>query len=176
MIQDDIQSGEIKPKLDVVKSEDIAPASPSLLADDIIKTHVILGMTAGVIPFPLIVDMIAVTGIELLMITKLARAYSFPVPTRLVTYKILISILGGIGPVFLSVNFNSWIKGLPLAGHLLYAGTLSISGGASVYAVGKLFQKHFESGGTFLSSNNATLKHYFTEKYQEGKKIIPTWA
>jgi uncharacterized protein (DUF697 family) len=148
----------------------------ALLADDIIKNHVMVAMAAGSIPFPLIGDMVAVAGIEVHMITKLARAYSFPVPERLVLYKLPISVVGGIGPAYLSVKFGSVIKSLPLAGHVLFLGSLSIAGGASVYAVCKIFQEHFESGGTLLSSDNATLKRYFKEKYREGKQLIPAMA
>jgi uncharacterized protein (DUF697 family) len=149
------------------------PEGPSPLdADNIIKNHVILAMSAGLIPSP-IVDMLAVTLIEVNMIAKLAKAYSFPTPHRLVTYKVLVALAGGVVPVWLGFKFHGLVKNLPLIGHAIYLGTLSISGGASVYAVGKLFQKHFESGGTFLTGQNAILKHYFQEKHQEGKTLVP---
>ena len=144
----------------------------TLEADKIIRDHVVVAVGAGLVPSP-VVDIVAVTLIEVDMITRLAKAYAFPVPHRLVTYKVLISLIGGIGPAWLGIKLQGLIKGLPLVGHALYVGTLSIFGGASVYAVGKLFQKHFETGGTFLSSENAVIKRYFQEKFEEGKSRVP---
>jgi len=145
---------------------------PAREADSIIRDHVIAAVGAGLVPSP-VVDIVAVTLIEVNMITRLAKAYSFPVPHRLVTYKVLISLVGGVGPAWLGLKLQGLIKGVPLVGHALYVGTLSIFGGASVYAVGKLFQKHFESGGTFLSSRNTVLKGYYREKLEEGKVLVP---
>jgi uncharacterized protein (DUF697 family) len=144
----------------------------ALKADNIIKSHIIMAMSAGLVPSP-VVDMLAVTLIEVNMIAELAAAYHFPIPHRLVTIKVLISLAGGIGPAYLSVKFHSMLKALPLVGHAIYVGALSLSGGISVYAVGKIFQKHFESGGTFLSSENTVLRHYFVEKQAEGKRVVP---
>jgi uncharacterized protein (DUF697 family) len=147
--------------------------STALVADQIIKNHVIVAMATGLIPLPLIFDMVAVTGIEVHMIAALAKAYSFPIPRGHVLGKVLISIAGGIAPGYLSVKFADLLKGLPLAGQAVYLGTLSIAGGAAVYAVGKVFQEHFESGGTFLSLDNSTIRSFFKTKQKEGKALIP---
>ncbi len=144
----------------------------SLKADSIIKNHIIMAMTAGLIPSP-VVDMLAVAAIEVSMIAKLAKAYEFPVPRDLVAYKVFVALAGGIGPAYLSVKFHSLVKALPLVGHAVYVGSLSLSGGISVYAVGKIFQKHFENGGTFLSSDNAVIKRFFSEKQAEGITAVP---
>jgi uncharacterized protein (DUF697 family) len=154
-----------------VKEIDQAQAA-ALKADNIIKNHIIGAMGAGLVPFP-VVDMVAVALIEVNMIAELAAAYNFPVPRRLVVYKLLISLAGGIGPAYLSIHFQNVVKVLPLVGHAIYVGALSLSGGISVYAVGKIFQKHFESGGTFLSSKNTVLRQYFAEKQNEGRTVVP---
>ena len=156
------------PLLSVAPQTELAAAK----ADSIIKSHVIMAMAAGLVPSPL-VDMVAVTVIEVNMIAELAQLYRFPVPNKLVSYKVLISLAGGIGTVYLSAKFTYLIKTMPLVGHAIYLGALSLSGGISVYAVGKIFQKHFESGGTFLSSDNAVLRDYFKQKQKEGRKLVP---
>ena len=162
------EAAGMPPPLSVALQAELAATK----ADSIIKSHIIMAMAAGLVPSPL-VDMIAVTVIEVNMIAELAQVYRFPVPHRLVNYKILISLAGGIGPVYLSAKYTYLIKTLPLVGHAIYVGALSLSGGISVYAVGKIFQKHFESGGTFLSSDNAVLRNYFKEKQKEGRKLVP---
>jgi uncharacterized protein (DUF697 family) len=153
-------------------AQDDPPEVIALKADVIIKNHVIMAMGAGLIPSP-VLDMVAVTWIEVAMINELAEVYSFPFPTRLAIYKALISLAGGIGPAYLSVKYHSFLKAMPLVGHAFYGGALSLSGGVAVYAVGRIFQKHFESGGTFLSSENAVLKRYFADQQAEGIKVVP---
>jgi uncharacterized protein (DUF697 family) len=144
----------------------------ALKAENIIKKHIIGAMAAGLIPFP-IVDVAGVALLEVNMITELAAAYNFPVPRALVVYKLLISLAGAVGPVFFSLYFRNSVKALPLVGHAIYLGAFSLSGAISVYAVGKLFQKHFESGGTFLSSKNAVIRKFFAEKEAEGRTAVP---
>jgi len=68
------------------------------------------------------------------------------------------------------------LKGVPLLGYAVFAGLLSITGGAAVYGVGKIFQKHFESGGTFLSSDNSLIRDYFKKQYREGKLAAQEYA
>lgn len=142
-----------------------------LKADSIIKNNVFLAMGAGLIPMPF-VDMVAITSIELKMIHELARAYKFRFPTQMASYKVLISLIGGLGPVYFSGRFHSTFKTIPLVGHAVASVLLSLSGGASVYAVGWAFRKHFESGGTFLNSDSQTLRKYFKDKYREGRTVI----
>jgi len=153
-------------------ADDSVSGMRKLQADNVIKNHVIMAMATGLIPSAMI-NVVGITALEVKMIGDLARVYDFPVPHRLVCYKIVISLIGSIGPVYLSVKMHSALKSMPLVGHAFYVGMLSLTGGAAVYAVGKLFQKHFESGGTFLSSENRILKSYFKAKYAEGKRVVP---
>jgi uncharacterized protein (DUF697 family) len=139
-------------------------------ADAIIRKYVALAMGAGLVPSAL-VDVVAITALEVRMIGELARAYRFPVPHRLVRYKILVSLVGSLGSVFLSVRMQAALKDVPLVGYTLFAGMQAITGGAAVYAVGKIFQQHYESGGTFLSSENARLRGFFRERYREGRQV-----
>jgi uncharacterized protein (DUF697 family) len=144
-------------------------------ADLCIKNYVILAMGAGLLPSAL-VNVVVVTGLEVKMIGSLAEVYEFPVPKKLILYKVLISLIGSLGSVYVSIRSRLALKGVPLLGHAVYVGMMSIAGAAAMYAVGKIFQKHYESGGTFLSSENSILRSYFKEKYEEGKRVVPTFA
>jgi uncharacterized protein (DUF697 family) len=146
-----------------------------LRAENCIKNHVIAAMGVGLIPSGL-VDVIGITGIEIKLICELAKVYSFPVPNKLVVYKILISLIGSLGVVYFSSKMHSAFKGVPLIGHAVYVGLLSGTGGAAVYAVGKIFQEHYESGGTFLSKDNKYIRNYFKEKYVEGKQAVKGYS
>ncbi|MBU0485471.1 MAG: YcjF family protein [Proteobacteria bacterium] len=144
-------------------------------ADNCIKNYVILAMGAGLLPSAL-VNVVVVTALEVKMIGSLAQVYEFPVPKKLMLYKILISLIGSLGSVYVSVNSRLAFKGVPLLGHAVYVGMMSVSGAAAMYAVGKIFQHHYESGGTFLSSDNSLLRAYFKEKYEEGKGRVPSFV
>lgn len=144
-------------------------------ADVCIKNYVILAMGAGLLPSAT-VNVVVVTALEVKMIGSLARVYEFPVPKKLVLYKVLISLIGSLGSVYVSVKSRYALKGVPLIGYALHVGMMSIAGAAAMYAVGKIFQKHYESGGTFLSSDNSILRDYFKKKYAEGKRVVPTLA
>lgn len=143
-------------------------------ADLLIQRHVLTALAAGAVPSPPLFDIVAVTAIEIHMIARLARAYNVPVPQRHVAAKMLISVLGGIAPAYLSAKSAQLVTGFPIAGRVLYAAGLSVFNGACVYAVGKVFQEHFESGGKFLSRDNSVIRSFFEEKLAEGRAMIPS--
>lgn len=145
--------------------------SVRLRADNCIKNHVIAAMGVGLVP-AVVVDVVGITGIEVKMIRDLARINNFPVPNKLMAYKVLLALMGSIGLVYFSSKVNTLLKGVPLVGYAVYVGMLSVAGGAAVYAVGKIFQKHYESGGTFLSKDNEVIREYFRQKNEEGKQVV----
>jgi uncharacterized protein (DUF697 family) len=144
-------------------------------ADAIIRKYSLYAMGCGLIPAP-VVDMLAVTALEVRMIHELSTVYRFQFPSKLVLYKIVISLLGSIAPVYFSNQLKNGVKAIPGIGMFAASGLLVVVNGASVYAVGKVFQRHFESGGTFLSSDNALIRSFFKESYQEGKQVLPAVA
>jgi len=165
---------------------DAEEPSPSSSADDLlhkrrleanacIQNHVITAMGFGLIPSALL-DVIAITGIEVKMIRDLAGLYDVPIPRQLLAYKLLLSLIGSVGIVYFSNKMQSTLKELPLIGHILYIGAFSLSGGAAIYAIGKIFQKHYESGEIFLNSDNKILRDYFLSKYREGKQTISSFV
>jgi uncharacterized protein (DUF697 family) len=145
-----------------------------LETNNLIKNNVLLALGAGLVPSPLF-DTVAVTALEVRMITKMATIYEFPVPHKLVILKVLVSLLSSVGMIYAAVKLQSLVKMAPGIGYMYHASLLSISGGAAVYAVGKLFQAHYESGGTFLTSDNAILKRTFRKHFDEGKKQVANW-
>lgn len=140
--------------------------------NEIIKKYTLIGAGVGVIPSPM-VNSVGVAVLEIAMIDDLARNYKFGFPTKLALVKAFISLVGSIGPVYLALKSRSAVSSVPLVGQMLSASIYSITGAISVYAVGKIFQQHFESGGLTLSKDNSFLRKIFKEKSKEGKEIIP---
>jgi uncharacterized protein (DUF697 family) len=134
-------------------------------ADAMIKNHMVWSMSAGFIPVPF-ADMLAVTAIQLDMVRSLARIYE--VEFKESQGKAIITSLAGSGVARLSANA---VKFFPGVGTLLGGLTMAALSGASTYAVGEVFKKHFQTGGTFLDFDPERLRKLYKEKFEKGKKM-----
>lgn len=135
-----------------------------------VKNYTIAAMTVGFIPVPLI-DVAALTGIQLKMLHHIAKHYDLPFSKNLVK-SVLSSLLGGSVAVSLALPLGSLFKAVPIIGQTSGVISTSAIGSASTYAVGKVFIAHFESGGTFLTFNADKAKEHFKAFYEEGKDFI----
>jgi len=133
-------------------------------ANSIIKNHMIWSMGAGMIPIPL-ADFFAVSAIQLDMIRQLCKLYD--IDFKETEGKALISSLTGAGLARLGARA---IKFIPGVGSIIGGITLVILSGGSTYALGEVFKKHFETGGTILDFDPERLKKMYNEKFEKGKK------
>ena len=137
----------------------------------IVNKYILWSLGAGVIPIPL-VDMAAVTGVQLKMIKEISRVYDVEF-SEVKGKSIITSLLGSIIPNSLSAGaLGSAFKLIPVIGW--YAGSVSMSAfsGAATYAIGKVFIQHFASGGTFLEFNPDTMRQHFKEEFEKGKEKV----
>lgn len=134
-------------------------------SNSIIKNHMVLSMGAGMIPVP-ILDFVAVSAIQMDMIRQLSNNYGLEFEEN--QGKAIISALTGAGIARLGAGM---IKVLPVVGSVLGGITFGAISGASTYALGEVFKKHFESGGDFLSFNTDNFKSYYKEKFDQGKDM-----
>ncbi len=139
-------------------------------AHDIVKNHTMAAITVGFIPIPLI-DMSALTAIQLKMLYSLAKRYDVPFSKNLVK-SLVSSLLGGSVAVTVALPLGSFLKAVPIIGQTSGMISTAAIGAASTYAVGKTFVAHFESGGTFLDFNVEKAKAHFKELYEEGKSFV----
>ncbi|MEI6205670.1 MAG: DUF697 domain-containing protein [Desulfuromonadales bacterium] len=138
--------------------------------EKIAKNHILASMGVGLIPFPL-VDMVALTGIQLDMIKKLSAEYDIPFKQD-AAKSIISSLIGGFLPAYLGRTIASLVKFVPVIGHTTSAVTMPAISGASTYAIYKVFVQHYESGGTILDLDPAKVKSYFAEQFTKGKKVV----
>ena len=139
-------------------------------AETIIRNHVIWSMGAGFIPV-LIADIFAVSALQLDMIRQLCKVYDLDFEeTR---GKALVTSL--TSSTLARLGARSLIKLIPGVGSMLGGVTVSAFAGASTYALGEVFKKHFESGGTILDFDPDRVKKYYTEKFEKGKKVAKEW-
>ena len=134
-------------------------------ANSIIKNHMIWSMGAGFIPVP-IADFFAISAINLDMIRQLSKVYE--VDFKETEGKAVITALTGSSLARLGARA---VKFIPGVGSMLGGVTLAVLSGASCYALGEVFKKHFETGGTFLDFDPARLKKYYDEKFEKGKQM-----
>ncbi len=134
-------------------------------ADSVIKNHMIWSMGAGFIPVP-IADFFAVGAIQLDMIRQLCKLYE--VDFKQTEGKAVITALTGSGLARLGARA---VKFIPGVGSVLGGVTMAILSGASTYALGEVFKKHFETGGTFLDFDPERLKKFYNEKFEKGKEV-----
>ncbi len=133
-------------------------------ANSIIQNHMIWSMGAGLIPVPM-ADFLAVSAIQLDMVRQLCNLYD--IDYKETEGKAMITSLTGSMVAKLGARA---IKFIPGVGSVIGGVTLAILSGASTYALGEVFKKHFETGGTFLDFDPARLKKMYNEMFEKGKK------
>ena len=139
-------------------------------ADTIVRNHVIWSMGAGMIPI-LVADIFAVSALQLDMIRQLCRVYD--VPFEETQGKALVTSL--TSSALARIGAGSIIKLIPGIGSFIGGATVSLFAGASTYALGEVFKKHFSSGGTILDFDPDRLRKMYKEKFEKGKKMAKKW-
>jgi len=138
-------------------------------ADAIVNRHIYWSVGAGLIPFP-ILDIVAVTSIQLDMLKSLCQLYE--VDYSLEKGKSWISALVGstLSNVLARIGASA-IKSVPIIGTAIGVTSVAILSGAATYAIGQVFIEHFEKGETLISFNAEKMKDFYKAKINEGKKI-----
>ena len=146
------------------------PCPTEEIADAIIRKRVYGAIGIGFIPVPL-VDFLGLTALQIEMIHALAKAHGVEFKKERVK-SIISSLCGGLLTTASVPLAASLLKSLPIIGLTAGAATISIMGGASTYALGWVFDRHFRKGGNLIDFNAEEAKTYFKEKVEEGKTFV----
>lgn len=145
------------------------PALRRLHAELAITQHTALSTGAGFIPVPL-VDFAAIGATQLSLVYRLCRIYRVPFWSQAVR-SVIVSIAGAavpssVGPLLI----GSSVKAIPGIG-TVFGGIATPALAAGVtYAVGHVFVRHFESGGTLLDFSANGMKAQFERALDEREK------
>lgn len=139
-------------------------------ADTIIRNHVVWSMGAGFIPV-LIADIFAVSALQLDMIRQMCKVYDQDFSEQ--QGKAIVTSL--TSSTIARLTARSVVKLLPGIGSIIGGVAVSIFAGASTYALGQVFKKHFESGGTILDFDPERVKKMYKEQFEKGKKVVEDW-
>ncbi len=138
-------------------------------ANKLVGNRVKWAMGVGLVPIP-IVDLVGLLGLQISLVQSMAKMYDVPFKEN-VARSLISSLMGSIIPVFIAAPVSSLLKAIPVIGMATGAVSMSLIGGASTYAVGKIFLQHFESGGTLLDFDSKKMRGTFKEKFTEGKEV-----
>ncbi len=141
-----------------------------LKAESLIKTYMMAAGAASLTPVPL-VDLAAITGVQMRMIQKLAEHYGKSYSESPVGNT--IASLGGAavgqsGGVLLGISLAKTIPGI---GWMLGIVSMPVLVGASTYAIGHVFAQHFKKGGSVFDIGVEDVRGYYKEQVEKGKDL-----
>jgi len=138
-------------------------------ADTVVRNHILWSMGVGFLP-P-VADVIAASAVQLDMIRQLCRVYDVEFSEtsgKAIVSSLTSSTLARLGA---STLIPRLVKLIPVVGNIIGGITIGIFNGASTYALGEVFKKHFQSGGTILDFDPERFKKMYNEKFEKGKKV-----
>lgn len=154
---------------------DAAPSSVvdhdvDLKAENLIKNHVMAASAASIVPLPLF-DVAAITLVQVRMIAKLAKMFDKTFSEK--SARNTIAALGGgvVGHAGGVVTAISLTKLVPGIGWMVGMVSLPTVAGASTYAIGRVFARHFKQGGSVTDVGTEDARGYYDEQLDKGKKL-----
>jgi uncharacterized protein (DUF697 family) len=147
----------------------ISDAERLLAADVLVRNHALVAAGIGFIPMP-VIDAIALTGTQLKLLKSLGELYDQNFSEEYVK-KTIASLINGYVPLQMAPVVASAIKFVPFFGQAAGALSMATLGAGITYGIGKVFIRHFESGGTFLTFDAQKAKDYFKSQFKVGAKL-----
>ena len=117
------------------------------------------------IPVP-VVDIVAVTGFQLKMLRELTAFYGESYHEEW-GKRWIAALIGGFTPSTIGLSVASMMKAIPLVGFTASLLAMPAFSYASTYAVGRVFTRHFEEGGTLLTLDPKKVQAFYAEMYRE---------
>ncbi len=148
----------------------LTPAQKLARANSIVRKYSLGSVLPGLLPIPM-VDLVALTSVQLKMLHSLSKVYEVPFSKNL-GKEAISGLVGGVAPVSMAPTTASLVKMIPVVGQMAGMVSMGTLGGASTYAIGKVFTQHFESGGTFLTFKPEKVREYFASTLAEGKTVV----
>lgn len=138
-------------------------------ADNLIKKYAFRSSVTGFIPIPLM-DTLGLIGVQQTMLYYLATLYNVPYSKARAKTRIA-GLTSGLTTTVARPVVGSALKLIPGIGTLVGGTSMAVLGSASTYAIGKVFQQHFEKGGTFEDFDPKVAEKVFATEFEKGKKL-----
>ncbi|MEZ4631395.1 MAG: DUF697 domain-containing protein [Deinococcales bacterium] len=138
-------------------------------AHTIIKNHVIWSAGSGFIPMPL-ADLAALSSLQIGMIEQLAKVYGLEHQHS--TTKTLIQALTGSTLAKLAARYGlSFLKAIPVVGSVAGGVAMSVSAGASTYALGQVVLEQFAKAKTVADLDLESAQKRYESAYEQGRQV-----
>lgn len=142
-------------------------------AKRIVRRYVLMSAAAGCLNVA-VLDAATLGAVHVALIKELTEYYGAEFSQH-IARNILIAILAGIVPGSIgSIIGRKVLRALPLAMHGAGLAMMSASSAAVSYALGMVFIRHFEAGGTLDSFDVKNLHRMFDGKV--GAMMSRVWA
>ncbi len=141
-----------------------------VVAKNIVKSHIVAGMSLGLIPAPLF-DIVALTGTQLNMLRILSKHYEIDFDEQQ-SKALLTSLISSSLPVMTVLGLSSFAKLIPGIGTIGGSFSMAVLAGAVIYATGQVFIRHFDLGGTLEDFDSKYWQTYFKQEFEEGKQFV----
>lgn len=142
----------------------------SAQADRLVKHYAFKAGLTGFIPVPML-DVVGLISVQRTMVYRLCKLYKVPYSLEL-SKTLLKSLLGTVAGKAVMPLAGSALKIIPGVGLLAGSAGMAALGSASSYASGKVFQKHFERGGTLQNMDLAKAKAIYQAEMEKGRQIF----
>jgi uncharacterized protein (DUF697 family) len=144
------------------------PAVPKdAQATAVVRSYLGWSAGAGMLPLPGL-DLAAIVGVQAKMLRDIATIYEVPFSYSMVR-PLLVALLSGGGSMVVGATAASMVKAVPVVGAIAGMLAVPIMAAASCYATGRVFIRHFESGGTFHDFDPAKARTYYAEQFAAAK-------
>jgi uncharacterized protein (DUF697 family) len=142
----------------------------TLKAENLIKNHVMAAGGFSLVPLPLL-DLAAITVVQVRMIQKLAAMYGKTFSEKPVRNTIIALAGGVVGQGAGATAAFSLTKFIPGFGWMIGLVSMPVVVGATTYAIGHVFLRHFEQGGSVYDMSVESARGYYKEQMEKGKKL-----
>jgi len=134
-------------------------------AASIVTKYAAATSAAGLIPIPA-ADIAAITAVQIKMVHSLSNLYDVPFSQQWAK-SVLASLTGSVAADGIGrVGLGSLLKLVPVVGHAMSFFALPGVAFTATSALGQIFTRHFEAGGTLLNLNLKIWRPIFTEQVQ----------
>lgn len=136
-------------------------------ADKLIKKYAYSSSLTGFIPVPLL-DIIGLMSVQRIMLYRMSVLYDIPFQKHLAK-ALLTTLMGSLASGVAAPIAGSTLKVIPGIGSLIGGAGMATLGGASTFAIGKIFKHHFEQGGTFEDFDPEKVEDDLDVELEKGK-------
>ena len=164
-----VQPNKIITSDEVVIIEEVSGGS----SQNLVCKYAEWSIVAGLVPANFL-DTVAVTGVQLKMISELCKLYGVPFKKEsaraIISSLIASNITTGLSH---TVGLQA-IKSIPYLGKLLYVAVQPAMSYATTFALGSVFVSHFEKKGSLVDFDIHDVGVSFKDTYESAKKAFKT--